>query len=311
MNLIICTTPFQVLMAEKIIDLYPNEKFYGIMIVVVKNEKFDYYLERFFSRCDNGFYLLDDSLNKISIVKKIILLRWKCFFLPKIDKVFFANLNSNRIQAILNSISFNKIETFDDGLGNLNGTVLNNRDMGIVKKIIKYFLYPKYSVSDIRNKSVKHYTVYKNSKNIIDNTCYLSLFAVEKTKLRNDDCVSYSILLGQPLNELCNNYFNYGSFVRYLFDKYSIEYYFPHPRETEIIQDITYLNTNLIIEDYILHKLQNEQCKFVIYTFFSGSVLSMLNLKNIEIISIKPRECPELDIHYSVIESYGVPILIS
>lgn len=36
MNLIICCTPLQVLIAEKIIEMHPNERFYGVMLSTVK-----------------------------------------------------------------------------------------------------------------------------------------------------------------------------------------------------------------------------------------------------------------------------------
>ncbi|KYL06621.1 CMP-N-acetylneuraminate-beta-galactosamide-alpha-2, 3-sialyltransferase, partial [Mannheimia haemolytica] len=46
MNLIICCTPLQVLIAEKIIEMHPNERFYGVMLSTVKNAKFDFYQAR-------------------------------------------------------------------------------------------------------------------------------------------------------------------------------------------------------------------------------------------------------------------------
>lgn len=39
MNLIICYTPLQVLIAERIINLYPNEKFYGVMLCSAKKSE--------------------------------------------------------------------------------------------------------------------------------------------------------------------------------------------------------------------------------------------------------------------------------
>ncbi|STO59398.1 glycosyl transferase family protein [Canicola haemoglobinophilus] len=46
MNLIICCTPLQVLIAEKIIDLYPENKFYGILFDALDNKKFELYGKR-------------------------------------------------------------------------------------------------------------------------------------------------------------------------------------------------------------------------------------------------------------------------
>ena len=43
-NLVVCWTPLQMLIAEKIIESHPNEKFYTIVMSHSgKNEKYDYY----------------------------------------------------------------------------------------------------------------------------------------------------------------------------------------------------------------------------------------------------------------------------
>ncbi len=42
MNLIICCTPLQVLIAEKIIAKFPHTSFYGVMLSTVSNKKFDF-----------------------------------------------------------------------------------------------------------------------------------------------------------------------------------------------------------------------------------------------------------------------------
>lgn len=55
MNLIICCTPLQVLIAERIIEKFPEQKFYGVMLTTVENAKMAFYRERLRRKCGSFF----------------------------------------------------------------------------------------------------------------------------------------------------------------------------------------------------------------------------------------------------------------
>ena len=176
MNLIICYTPLQVLIAERIIDLYPNEKFYGVMLCSAKNAKFDYYGQRLAQKCDR-FFKMDQHIDRFNLLKEIISLRVK-FAFKKFDKVFVASINDIQIQFILSSIRFNAFYTFDDGTANIikNSLYYINEKIPSWKKMIWNFIGIDSYMEDIKKSSKKHYTLYENVSNIIENTEYLKLF---------------------------------------------------------------------------------------------------------------------------------------
>ncbi|MCT8778716.1 glycosyltransferase family 52 protein, partial [Glaesserella parasuis] len=80
--------------------------------------------------------------------------------------------------------------------------------------------------------------------------------------------------------------------------KYDIDYYFPHPREDFVIAGINYINTEKILEDYIISGLENGY-RYVVYTFFSGAVIALSNMESVEIISLK-LNAPDLEKYYSI-----------
>ena len=83
MNVLICKTPLQTLIANKIIDHYPTEKFMLIMILSHFNDKNIYYFNKLKSRVENAI-LIDDTIYSRS---KIVFL-W--------DLIFFKNPISGR-----------------------------------------------------------------------------------------------------------------------------------------------------------------------------------------------------------------------
>ena len=91
MNLIICTTPLQTLLAKEIVKNYEDEKFYGILFSNHFSEKVDRYF--------NLFGVLCHVLNKIyckSLIRLVcLILYYKIkFFNKKFDKIFVANIEN-------------------------------------------------------------------------------------------------------------------------------------------------------------------------------------------------------------------------
>ena len=53
MNLILCCTPLQVLIARKIIELHPNEQFFGVMFGGVWDKKRTLYASKLAEVCND------------------------------------------------------------------------------------------------------------------------------------------------------------------------------------------------------------------------------------------------------------------
>lgn len=172
-------------------------------------------------------------------------------------------------------------------------------------------LFCKYYVKDILNLSQLHYTIYKDKKNILDRVEYVSLFDYNEINKQCPTIIEKRILLGQPLYELQNidEKFVYEDFVKMQVGLFDIDYYFPHPREINKIDNVAYIETSMIVEDYIIECLMKGE-RLVIYTFFSGAVVSMLNVEGVKVLSIYPISLSkQLESVYAVIKSYGIEII--
>lgn len=279
MNLILCYTPLQVLIAERIIALHPDEKFYGVMIYSTKNDKFEYYQKRLAKKCDM-FFAMHQRIDRWGLLLQLFKLK-KHFFRKKIDKVFIASINDLQMQIILSTIKFNKLFSFDDGTANIVATSLyyQNEPDTLIRNLINKLFNNKFSIKKIKGISKGHYTIYPSFNNIIENTIPISL--MENSKKEYYMKPDKSILLGQPvyLDKQKNILL-----AEKVIQEFNIDYYLPHPREQYHLDNVKYLDTPLIFEDYIKHN--NKQC-YRIYTYFSSAVLNILNFENIEIVALK------------------------
>ena len=181
MNLIVCASPLQVLIAEKIIDEHPNEMFYGIMMMSNTNSKYNYYYERLKKKCKKGgrrVYISEMAKKKskvgyyiyyiyIIFITRIILF----FYKKKIKNVFTSSLCIEILfmQIILSKIpSTTKLYTFDDGIANAYGYIASGIEP-INHPLLKKLIGNNLTINKVLEKITAHYTIYPDKKNIIEN----------------------------------------------------------------------------------------------------------------------------------------------
>lgn len=299
MNLIICCTPFQVLLAEKIIDSYPNEEFLGVMFVPIENEKYSYYSQKLKNKC-KYFECVKDT-GALGKVERLFFLFKLRFLAKKISRefkvvgVYLSNIHSAYLQTFISLFPYLKsIKTFDDGTINIdyNGRFYK-ADHGKAFLLSK-LIGNKYSLNKIKESSECHFTIYKNRKNITENLIYVDLFELDFCPVNHQYVREVNILLGQPIFEITDGVSNTAdvkniAFTHQVIKEKKIDFYFPHPRERYFINGVEYIRTKLIFEDYFIENFKQDT-KYTIYTFFSSVVLLLkeLKLNNVEIISLKP-----------------------
>lgn len=129
----------------------------------------------------------------------------------------------------------------------------------------------------IKKKTEVHFTIYKDLPNIVSNTKPIQLIKYTPPPYKKSNEIS--ILLGQPLypNKTKNQ-----TLFQDIVNKYKFEFYFPHPRENFYIENIHYIETNLIFEHYLIDII-NEYSTINIYTFFSSVALNINRLDNVHI----------------------------
>ena len=305
-NIIICCTPLQIIIAEHIINLRKNEKFLVFIIAPEKNTKYFFYYKKLHTKnIEDVIYFEKRKKYYCTKLINIIIntIRLILTYLKNnknrgiIRDVYMASINSLDIKILLKYIKFKNIKTFDDGFANLYP--YSSFYYEAIYKTYLLNLCGFFSLDKIKFLSKVHYTIYENQSNIIDNTQYIDIIINNnyKKEHRNDnilncDDLATSIFIGQPLFDLVP-LSDYENLVSSTLKKYDINYYFPHPRENNLsyIQinnpKINIINTKLIIEDFFKNYLDNNKV-YNIYTFFSGSALSLLHLNNVNIFFIKP-----------------------
>lgn len=304
-NLIICCTPLQVLIAEKIIDKHPNESFFGVMLHTVENAKFSHYKERLKAKCQAGFFSLLQHSDRVNLFKEII--RLKVAFSGKFfSKAFVANFTELHIQFLLSAVKFEEFYTFDDGTVNIveNSPFRQADPNTFIRKLINCILGNHFSSQKLRVLSQKHYTIYPSFPNIIENTEGINL--IEHSDKLDDEVENVNILLGQPVyaDDIRNI-----ALAEKVIQKFKINYYFPHPREKYKLSKVDYINTPLIFEDYIMSEFSQQKCR--IYTYFSSVILNLYNKNpNIEMIALKI-ETNDLafDKTYKLFEQLGINVI--
>ncbi|MCK3654742.1 CMP-N-acetylneuraminate-beta-galactosamide-alpha-2, 3-sialyltransferase [Pasteurellaceae bacterium Macca] len=307
MNLMICCTPLQVLIAEKIIEKHPEEQFWGVMLSTVSNAKFDYYTQRLANKCQKIFSMVQHT-DRVNLIKEIFKLK-KTFRGQQFDKVFVANINDLQIQFLLSTIQFQILNTFDDGTANIveNSLFYQPENLSLNRKIINILLGNKYNLVSLKSLSTHHYTLYEGLPNIIANTTYLNLFESQSLEsgIDNQNEEPISILLGQPIyrDEQKNI-----ALAEKVIKQFNIQYYLPHPRETYKIKQVEYIETPLIFEDYLIQQLNGKKCR--IYSYFSTAILSIPHQGAIEPIALKVEvNDPAYLACYSLIEKLGIHLI--
>ncbi|MDV7644740.1 glycosyltransferase family 52 [Acinetobacter baumannii] len=276
-SLIICMTPLQAIIAERIIS-YSNDKF-DLLYIAELTSKNEYYFSKLNDICEISI-LIEHPKNLVNFfqfkskINRIREYKYKSIYAANIDRklvqyLFTLNINANFF-------------SFDDGVGNIiaKSSLHNKEQISFLKKIFWLVAGVRVDSLFIKNNIKKHYTIFNNMKNIVDNTEYISLFnKIEMdNNLYND---KIRVFLGQPMSEVNKKYNRV--FISELMIKLKIDYYFPHPREENLELNIEIVHTPKIFEDYIVELVENKKCKIEVYSFFSTAIINLAHIPNIEL----------------------------
>lgn len=281
-SLIMCVTPLQMLIAEKIIHKFHDYKFDVLIVALADNEKYRYYYKKLEKLSCNSFYYVPKDgflgfLEYIQILKKN-------GFAAKYTNCFLASIDSRHFQYIISKNKNTNIYTFDDGTANIikNSVYYTNEKIPSWKKLIWNFIGIDSYMEDIKKSSRKHYTLYENVSNIVENTEYLKLF--ESSKSEDELTKKINIYLGQPLTEISDKFTE--QYILSNLNHLNIDYYFPHPREKIIPKgNFEIISTPLIFEDYLIEYLaENKTVDINLYSYISSA---LLNVKGLERVNVK------------------------
>lgn len=294
--LFICLTPLQIIIALKIIEV-KKIKSYAVLGSFVDTPKHQFYFNRIAENaCWSKKIHPDNSLMGFSLLfsvkkyRKEISTELKKFY---INSIYLASISDRHVQAFVYNLSFQSLYTFDDGLANIHPHSHYYDDDNIrgYKKLIWNCIDKKYSTSELRKLSRKHFTIFHGKSNIIKNVEFLDLFSSQGND--QNRAGEINILLGQPLTEVnpkCDS-----EFILQTVNKLNIQYYFPHPRENYTFpNNIEIIHSPLIFEEYVLDLYKHSTYQTInVYSFFSTVLLNLSNTSFTKLYCIESNLIPK------------------
>lgn len=289
-NLLICFTPLQILIASKILV---GKDFDTLLISYVDNDKYRFYFEKISAISKKSWFFKIGSTNKVSrIVDMIKLKKIIREFDPHYNIVYFASLDNAFLHLVISHVSFNNIETFDDGSANINknSTYFKDERKSYFQLFFSALIGIKFNKSIILEKIYKHYSIFDGYSNIIPNVEYIKMFNSGNLTPPNK---VIKIFLGQPFEEM--DFIDKKELYLFL-SKLGIDYYFPHPREKHD-KDFTFeiVQSKLIFEEFILELLTDGN-HVEVYTLLSTAGL---NVSMLDYVTVKVIRSRDLYMRYS------------
>ena len=296
MNLIICITPLQVLIAKQIIKQH-SAPFIGLYLPYGAHSKSEpkhrYYFDQLEQVCEKSAFIelknktwrerfatlnhIKTTLNTLDIWQK------------PIENVYLASIDVLFLQYVISKVKFQQLYTFDDGTANIfpNSSYFQPLPKSLPLQLFKHAVGITYpSIPSILAISKKHFTIFPQEKNIIDATHPVYLF--DKADNQPDENLPVKrLLLGQALDNFIGET-AYRDIVTKMVSEFAIDAFCPHPRENlDFSHLLPVIDSDKIIEDYLSEALQqNPQQRFEIYTFISTAVFSLKEFPRTQVFMV-------------------------
>ncbi|BEH98443.1 glycosyltransferase family 52 [Edwardsiella ictaluri] len=281
MNLYICLTPLQALIAEKIKEKQKDDG-HLIYVSLKDNDVNKRAYNKIKKQMQLSFYMGDTRI--LWKIFRIFFILWG----KRYKTVYVASIDSIVVHYALSYSKFERIETFDDGTLNISydGVYYHDRvNPSLINTIAHKILCKAYDREKIQKNSRKHYSIYKGMRNIISNVELVDLFDFNRSYNPGEDN-EISIFLGSVYKEICSE--NRDDLINkvllFLKSKENM-YYIPHPRgETNSSFSKYYLDSAFCCNDlaeFIVIRMLGEYSKINLYGFSSSAQFNLINVPGI------------------------------
>lgn len=252
MDLFLCTTPLQVCLAkylskdvESPVLVYISELARYDSLSPISKEKQSEYA----SRCDYWLKWQDLSLKELKGVVDSVG--------GSINSIYYASFDNLYIRKFVSELPDVTCYGFDDGMAD----------------VYSRGIYTKESATYLKSRVSRHYTLYNSPSHVIpkDKLVYLDfkdLFSLPKPISNGKEV---TVLLGEEV--LANKELGISFNQPYL-DTLNVDIYLPHPNSRFTVNDPRVVQTNLILEEYLISLLKGYE-KVTIYHFSSSSAVHL------------------------------------
>lgn len=289
MNLFVCYTPLQLVIASRIIahrNLLPDdvELFY---ISKIDNDVTKNTLQDMREICGKVTFI--HMKLKYPLYFPAI---FRHFFKRRYDAVFVASIDNILIHFILSRVSFNHLFTFDDGSANIipGSIYYQSQKVGVIGKVCRTVLMIQFDMESIKKSSQCHYTIYGSHKNIIPRTMSINMFSSGDKDFAeaeaNTKISACNVILGSVYSDI----FISGVDIKGSLDKcWQVvkdtdreTFYLPHPRELTDYTPvhIKKINAKYLAEQEVLMLLKEYNCVYL-YGFLSSCQINLAYHPNV------------------------------
>lgn len=233
--------------------------------------------------------------NKDSFFSKKVLHLINEWGYTSFDKVYLASIDMTFIGHFLSRLSFNTLITFDDGTVNINKSSAYYQDTSFLKKYFRYNYGRKYWAEDFRKLSSRHYTIYKEFPNIVQNPTYIPLFKDQSTHTKMKETnKNIKILLGTIYKDIVMVDKDENIIVNQLkkfVENEGIDIYIPHPRcKSNLSLACKVIEPKIMTEDFIVNYFEKYD-SIDLYGFSSSAQLNLSGIPSINNYVLTSSRC--------------------
>lgn len=316
-SLIICTSPLQMMIAERIIALHPNEDF-ECLIRQKSKGKHKYYGDRLISKCGSGTYWENPLWRHIPLfLRMFYTIFWSLIYVfkhRKVNKVYVSSWEAIFMRLLISGLpARTEIHSFDDGLMNLlpktYESYKSDEAMGVLGKLFK--LTKILQNSEIQARLKNHYTIYSLPNSAHPDPIKINLFKDFSTEDGLNTKLEATLFLGQPVYESRKDGNEQNKRVsEKIVSELDSQFYLPHPREDYKVDGVEYIDTPLIAEDYLLQELEKHpERRYTVYSYFSTTLMNLKDHPRIKMVACRPASVPERwQESYELLERIGIEI---
>lgn len=289
-HLFICYTPLHVLIAQKVIQIEAIQNFVLVFYYQNNTEKTKFYYNKLAQMADEVFYI--QKINSpFYTLKTLFSIAYKLnALLIKNPKVYAGNIKTIYSRLLIFLVGAKKINSFDDGMGNVCGEGYFYDDIKpTLKTQFLSLIGLDFSYSKIYSKIKKHYTIY-TTPNVMPNCYHINLFGFKDIDKVISENSKTTVLLVSTLQE--ENLFPLQQEIKlyqYLIDTFEVKYAIPHPlSKHERIFDlsVTIIKSDLIAEEIIM-ELKNKYKHIKLIGIYSSTLIHLANVDGIECINFE------------------------
>ena len=268
MNIIFCTSPFQVLVAREVAKI-TGEKFFGVYLKMSNDNRQKIYAEKMKEFCEDTLFI-DNKEWPNELREKLENI--------KIDKFYLASLDNPVAHMIFNP-NFMKLFTFDDGS----------------TSIIEPNMYTRYTdrvvgpneitLEKVINLSQGHYTIFDtNTVFSTEKLIKIPFDTKPKNLARATNGKTIKVFLGQALG----NYIDEKDIkiteklTKKALEEIGSAIYYPHPRVTVNVENAEIIESDKSFEEEIYDLLSNYE-NVEVYGFYSTSLFIVKDIPGVSV----------------------------